>query len=120
MRTTGSLVDVGHARRYAACRGRLRSSGGGPAAAQSCRTLAILTLKCQRLASSSRNQVQPGTTSAAALLTWDRPSVSVRWRPPLSVAIVTHLVTRLADLGLPGEDICAAPRREPDRLSEPG
>jgi hypothetical protein len=23
------------------------------------------------------------------------------WRPPLSVAVVTHLVTRLADLGLP-------------------
>src|SRR5262249_11458500 len=35
-----------------------------------------------------------GTTSTAARLSWDRPSVSVRWRPPLSVAIVTHLVTR--------------------------
>ena len=28
-------------------------------------------------------------------LTWELPSVSVRWRPPLAVAIVTHLVTRL-------------------------
>jgi len=27
-------------------------------------------------------------------MTWDRLSVSVRWRPLLSVAIVTHLVTR--------------------------
>lgn len=33
--------------------------------------------------------------SAAACLTWERPSVDVRWRPPLAVAIVTHLVTRL-------------------------
>ncbi len=27
-------------------------------------------------------------------LAWDRPSVGVRWRPPLAVVIVTHLVTR--------------------------
>jgi hypothetical protein len=33
--------------------------------------------------------------SAAACLTWERPSVDVRWRPLLSVMIVTHLVTRL-------------------------
>jgi len=32
--------------------------------------------------------------SAAACLTCERPSVSVRWRPPLAVAIVTHLVAR--------------------------
>ena len=36
-----------------------------------------------------------------ASLTWERPSVSVHWRPPLAVAIVTHLVTRLlAGFGL--------------------
>jgi hypothetical protein len=46
------------------------------------------------LASSSRSQVQTRTASAAARLAWDRPSVDVRWRPPLSVAIVTHLVTQ--------------------------
>jgi len=46
------------------------------------------------VASSSRSQVQTRTASAAARLTWDRPSVSAPWRPPLSVAIVTHLVTR--------------------------
>jgi len=34
-------------------------------------------------------------TSAAAGLTWEQLSVSVRWRSPLSVAIVTHLVTLL-------------------------
>ncbi len=47
------------------------------------------------LASSSRSQVAVLTASAAARLTWDRSSVSVRWRPLLAVAIVTHLVTRL-------------------------
>ena len=45
-------------------------------------------------ASSSRSQVQTRTASAAASLAWDRPSVGVRWRPPLSVAIVTHFVTQ--------------------------
>jgi hypothetical protein len=54
MRTTGSLVDRGHARRYATCQVRLWSPGDSPAAAQSCRP--CLTLKCQRLASSSRSQ----------------------------------------------------------------
>lgn len=34
------------------------------------------------------------TASTSACLTWERSSVSVRWRPPLSVTIVTHLVTR--------------------------
>lgn len=46
------------------------------------------------LASSPRSQVLTGTASAAAHLAWERPSADVRWRPPLSVAIVTHLVTR--------------------------
>jgi len=41
------------------------------------------------LASSSRSQVQARTASAAACLAWDRPSVGVRQRPPLPVAIVT-------------------------------
>jgi hypothetical protein len=45
-------------------------------------------------ASSSRSQVASLSASAAARLAWDRPSVDVRWRPPLSVAIVTHFVTR--------------------------
>ena len=45
-------------------------------------------------ASSSRSQVQTRSASAAARLAWDRSSVGVRWRPPLSVAIVTHFVTR--------------------------
>ena len=46
-------------------------------------------------ASSSRSQVVARTASVEAHLPWDKPSVSVCWRPPLSVAIVTHLVTRL-------------------------
>jgi len=46
------------------------------------------------LASSSRSQVQTQTASAVARLAWDRPSGGVRWRPPLAVVIVTHLVTR--------------------------
>src|SRR6266699_1279381 len=46
------------------------------------------------LASSSRSQVPARSASAAVVLTWNRTSVSVRWRPPLSVAIVTHFVTR--------------------------
>ena len=45
-------------------------------------------------ASSSRSQVQVPTPSAAACLAWDRSSMGVRWRPPLSVAIVTHFVTQ--------------------------
>jgi len=46
-------------------------------------------------ASSSRSQVAVRAACAAACLTWERPSVSVYWRPPLAVAVVTHLVTRL-------------------------
>jgi hypothetical protein len=35
-----------------------------------------------------------GLASAAAFPTWEQPSVSVRWRPSLAMAMVTHLVTR--------------------------
>ena len=45
------------------------------------------------MASSSRSQVQTRTASAAASLAWERPSLGVRWRPPLTVAIVIHVVT---------------------------
>jgi hypothetical protein len=47
-----------------------------------------------QLASSSPKPSCPAVCRAAARLAWDRPSVDVRWRPPLSVAIVTHFVTR--------------------------
>ena len=46
-------------------------------------------------ASSSRSQVAAPTASAGARLTWEAPSVDVRWRPLLAVAIVTHFVTPL-------------------------
>jgi hypothetical protein len=46
------------------------------------------------LASSSRSQVAARAASAAARVACGRPSVRVRWRPPLSVAIVTQFVTR--------------------------
>jgi hypothetical protein len=45
-------------------------------------------------APSSRSHVVARPASAAACLIWEAPSVDVRWRPPLSVVIVTHLVTR--------------------------
>jgi hypothetical protein len=62
-------------------------------------------------ASSSRSQVASLSASAAARLAWDRPSVDVRWRPPLSVAIVTHFVTRwLLGRPRPGEHLT---RRSP-------
>jgi hypothetical protein len=48
----------------------------------------------QALASSSRSQVQTQTASAAARLAWDIPSVDVRWRPLLVMAIVTYFVTQ--------------------------
>lgn len=47
------------------------------------------------VASSSRSQVEAWTASGASSLTWERPSVSVRWRPPPSASIVTQLVTRV-------------------------
>jgi hypothetical protein len=46
-------------------------------------------------ASSSRSQVAAQTACARAYLAWERPCVSVRWRPLVEMAIVTHLVTRL-------------------------
>jgi hypothetical protein len=49
-------------------------------------------------ASSSRSQLAMRTTTASACLTWELPSIGVRWRPLLSVVIVTHLVTRSLDL----------------------
>src|SRR5690348_747408 len=45
-------------------------------------------------ASSSRSQVQACATSGLGRVACDRPSVGVRWRSPLAVAIVTHFVTR--------------------------
>jgi len=45
-------------------------------------------------ASSSQSQVTMRAARASACLTWEASSVDVRWRPPLSVAIVTDLVTR--------------------------
>ena len=45
-------------------------------------------------ASSSRSQVAVRAASAVARVACGRPSVGVRWRPPLSVAIVTQFVTR--------------------------
>lgn len=77
-------------RRYAIRQERLRSL----AAAHSCWTLAILTLRCQRLASSSRSQITTRMASAATWLTLEASSIVVRWRPSLATAIVTHLVTR--------------------------
>jgi hypothetical protein len=56
--------------------------------------VAVLCAFMLHVAPSSRSQVQTRTASAAVSLAWDRPSVGVRWRPPLSVAIVTHFVTR--------------------------
>jgi hypothetical protein len=46
------------------------------------------------MASSSRSQVAARAASAAARVACGRSSVRVRWRPPLSVAIVTQFVTR--------------------------
>ena len=47
-------------------------------------------------ACSSRSQVAVRTARAAVCLIWERPSVNVRQRPVMNVAIVTQLVTRLA------------------------
>ena len=43
-------------------------------------------------ASLSRSQVAVQTAYSATCLTWVAPSIDVRWRPALSVVIVTHLV----------------------------
>jgi len=56
-------------------------------------------------ASSSRSQVTAWTASAAACLAWEAPSIDVRWRPPLVIAIVTHLATRLASTSHPGRSV---------------
>jgi hypothetical protein len=45
------------------------------------------------MASSSRSQVLAWTASATVRLTSRRLFVSVRWRPLLAMAIVTHMVT---------------------------
>ncbi len=45
-----------------------------------------------RAASSSRSQVAARAASATARVACGRPSMRVRWRSPLSVAIVTHFV----------------------------
>ena len=45
-------------------------------------------------ASSSRSQIVVRAARVVACLTWEAPSVGVRWRALLSVVIVTHLVTR--------------------------
>jgi len=45
-------------------------------------------------ASSSRSQVAVRTNRAAVSVTWEQPSVNVRQRPLVNVAIVTQLVTR--------------------------
>jgi hypothetical protein len=66
-----------------------------PAAQPSARPLTLVGVAgFEPAASSSRSQVQTRTASTAAFLAWDGPSVGVRWRPPLSVAIVTHFVIR--------------------------
>lgn len=49
----------------------------------------------ERVASSSRSQIAMRTASAGESLTWEAPSVGIRWSPPLSVAIISHLITRL-------------------------
>jgi hypothetical protein len=46
------------------------------------------------LASSSRSQCAMRTARAAACLAWEPLSAGFRWRPLLSVVIVTHFVTR--------------------------
>jgi len=58
------------------------------------------------LASSSRSQVAAWATSAAARVACGRPSVRVHWRPPSSVAIVTHLVTQSL---VPLANCCGSP-----------
>jgi hypothetical protein len=46
-------------------------------------------------ASSSRSQRKMQAARAAGGVTWGRSSIGVRWRPRLTVAIVTHLVARV-------------------------
>jgi hypothetical protein len=55
------------------------------------------------LASSSRTQVAVHTAGAAVSLTCERSSVNVRWRPLVSVPIVTWLVTHFTAREVAGE-----------------
>ena len=85
MRTTGALVGDSRVRDREAFAEPFRAAGR----LAGCCTFVL------HAASSSRSQVMVGSARAAACLTWVAPSVYVRWRPLLSVVIVTHLVTRL-------------------------
>lgn len=46
------------------------------------------------VASSCRSQVAVRAASATAWLTWERPSVDARWRPPLAMAIGVMVLQR--------------------------
>jgi hypothetical protein len=52
-----------------------------------------------------------GLSGTAARLNWNMPSVSVRWRPPLAVAIVTHLVTQSLPLTFCSRELCSGVRQ---------
>jgi hypothetical protein len=69
----------------------------------------------RRWASSSRSQVAARATGAMAYLTWERPSVDVRWRLSLAVAIVTQLVTRSLMSGIVVQERTWRMMHEPDR-----
>src|SRR5690348_3019989 len=88
MRPNGSAVSGGHWRRSA---GRQRPTERDKSQ-YGCCTFVL------HVASSSRSQVAVRATCATAWPTWERPSVSVCWRPLLALAIVTQLVTRLLAL----------------------
>jgi hypothetical protein len=117
----GHAIDVGsHGRMTANDQGRVSTLCRNP----SYLGLLVGVAGLDPAASSSRSQVLAGTASRAALLAWDRPSMSVRWRPPVSMVIVTHLVTRslasryrdrLSWRPCTGMDLAQAP----SRLQEP-
>ena len=60
--------------------------------------------------------------STAVCVTWERSSIDVRWRLPLTVAIVTHLVTRSPTPRRPGWPAPAGPFSTPtgNLLLSPG
>jgi hypothetical protein len=89
MRTNGSAVGRGRCRRPG---GRRRPIGRGRRQ-RGCCTFVL------HVASSSRSQLLSRATSVTACSKWDKLSVGVRWRPLLSVAIVTHFVTRSRSRG---------------------
>lgn len=81
------------------------------------------------------SQVAVRTASTAACLSWEAPSVNVRWRPSLATVVVTHLVTRPcacpeargpADLPIfrrlcsPGESVTDCLSEPYDTLTPPG